>query len=193
MKNKMRNQPRVFIAALILVMLFTQMAFALPAQVPASSAADPVELKAWYTYNWSIVNSIFSCRDSGTGCYVSLNYHAPGWMISQQSVYIDPGWKSPKLVYWTKYYSQKIKNFAYVDVQVEGQLSWDRIKTIGGTKFYWQQVEVDLSAYSGKTIVVKFQTEPNINDRGGRGGKSGGNLFYNRQLFYVQGVTINPE
>jgi hypothetical protein len=188
MQNMIRKNSRLFGIMLILVVILTQTAFVLPAKVPAANAADPVELKFWYTYNWSVVNSIFSCRGSGTGCFVSLNYHAPGWMVSQDNVYIDPSWKAPKLVYWTKYYSQKTLNYAYIEIQEEGSLSWDRIKTIGGSKFYWHQVEVDLSAYSGKTITVKFYTEPNIYSRSARG-----NSYFNKQLFYVQGVTVNPE
>jgi hypothetical protein len=188
MTKMMRNHHPIFTALVGLILLFTQSGFVFQGQLPAGSTATPVELKGWYTYNWSLVNSLYSCRDTGTGCYVSLNYHSPGWMISQQSVYIDPNWKSPKLVYWTKYYSEKIANFAYVEIQVEGERSWSRIKTIGGTKFYWQQAEVDLSAFSGKTIVVKFHTEPNIYYRG-----NSGRIFFNKQLFYVQGVTITAQ
>jgi hypothetical protein len=199
MKPVIINHQRVFSLLCVIAVFVTQSAFSAPIRPAAPTAANvPVEINFWYIHNYSWINSPYSCRDPQKGCYVAINYKVESWIVSQKSVLIDPSWKDPKLVFWTKYISRRFLNYAYVEIQVEGTPGWARIKTYGGTNFLWHQVALDLKAYSGKKILVKFYSEPNLVDVGGqdfsKGHKSTSHpSLYNYQLFYVQGVAIYPE
>lgn len=173
--------------ALVGILLLTQAASV--AAAPQAPQSEPVEIKDWYMHNWSLILSLYSCRGEEDGCWANPNYHASSWLLSAKSVTIDPAWKSPALVYWTKYYSRRAINFCYVEVQPAGETRWDRIKTIGGTKDTWHQVSVDLKAYSGEKLLIKFYCEPNL----GIGPGDRGMAIYNKQILYVDDVTIVPE
>jgi hypothetical protein len=194
MRNKILNV-RIFAVILLLAMFLSQPAFVAPASAEALQQASAVEITNWYTHNWSLINSLYSCRDTGTGCWVAQNYHVSAWLMSSQSVMVDSSWKEPALTFWAKYMSARQVYFTYVEVQVDGETKWDRIKYYSGTSKYWHQETLDLSAYSGKKIKVKFQYEPNVNygaDEDNRRSSRSLNP-YNWQLFYVQGVTVGPK
>jgi hypothetical protein len=197
----------VFRLIVVLAVFLTQCAFVLPDYTSSatntrqeiqlfnqgSTSGGEEQIDKFYAYNWSLVNSIFSCRDISKGCWVYVNYKSKGWLMGQQSVYIDPTWKSPQLVFWTKYYSKRLVNYAHVEVQVEGDTRWDRLKTFGGTRNWWSEMSIDLSAYSGKKIFIKFFVEPNqIPYRYAERSRKYAS-YYNKQLFYVNDVRILPE
>lgn len=195
MRNKILFS-HIFTIILAFTILITQSAFVTPiVSIKAHQQGSPVEITSWYTHYWNMINSLYSCRDSGTGCWVAQNYRVSAWLMSAQSVMIDSSWKEPQLKFWAKYMSDRRVNFTFVEVQVEGETTWDRIKYFGGTNQYWHQETIDLSAYSGKKIFIKFQYEPNVrtgsDDERGRSSRSSNP--YNRQLFYVQGVTVGPK
>ena len=195
MRNKILNN-RIFTIILTCTLLLSQMAFMMPTiSAKTQQQGSPVEITSWYTHNWNMINSLYSWRESGSGCWVAQNYHVSAWLMSAQSVMIDSNWKEPQLMFWTKYMSDRRVNFTYVEVQVEGETSWDRIKYFGGTNKYWHQESIDLSEYSGKKIFIKFQYEPNVrvNSEDGRGRTYRSLNPYNWQLFYVQGVTVGPK
>jgi hypothetical protein len=199
MKPVKLSHQRFLSLVCVIALFMTQSAFSVLFRSTAPVAVnEPVEINNWYVHNYSWINSPYSCRDPQKGCWVAINYKVQAWLLSQKSILIDPGWKDPKLVFWTKYYSQRVMNYAYVEIQVEGDTRWDRIKTFGGTNFLWHQVTLDLKAYSGKKILVKFYNEPNLVNIGeqdfikGRKSTSHPSL-YNHQLFYVLGVAIYPE
>lgn len=133
--------------------------------------------------------SPYSCHESAGGCWANPNYHEKSWLLSKNSVLIDSGWANPALVYWTKYQSRRQINFCYVEVQIAGDTRWDRIKTIGGTKDFWHKAIVDLKAYSGKNVLIKFYCEPNL----GFGDDRRGMALYNKQILYVQDVKVVPD
>lgn len=188
MRNKILNY-RIFAMLLAFSLILSQPVFA----SPVSAQSGATEINTFYTHNWSMINSIYSCRESGTGCWVAHNYHVSGWLMSSQSVMIDSSWNEPVLSFWSKYWSDRRINFTYVEVQVDGETKWDRIKYYGGTNKYWHQESVDLSAYSGKKIKIKFQFVPNsrVDTEDGRSSRSGNR--FNPQVFYVQGVTVGPK
>lgn len=190
--SKISKQQRIWVGLFIVLFAIIQSAIALTTQ-PMTVLADTgsVELNSFYVYNWSWINSPYSCRDPNTGCWVYLNYKAPGWALSQQRATIDEKWKNPTLVFWTKYTSSRTVYFAYVEVQVVGETKWDRLKVFGGTSDIWHQVTVDLKAYSGKTITVKFFAQPNYYTMYRDERK--GNTLFTKEIFYVQGVSIAPE
>ena len=190
--SKISKQQRIVVGLFVLLLAITQSAIGLTTQ-PLAQVADTgsVELNSFYVYNWSWINSPYSCRDPNTGCWVYLNYKAPGWALSQQKTTIDKKWKNPTLVFWTKYSSSRVVNFAFVEIQVAGETKWDRVKVFGGTRDIWQQVTVDLKAYSGKTITVKFFAQPNLYSI--YRDESKGHSQYTKEIFYVQGVSIAPE
>lgn len=186
----------MFAIILAFTILFSQSAFITPIlSIRTHQQGSSVEITSWYTHHWDMINSLYSCRESGTGCWVAQNYRVSAWLMSAQSVMIDSAWKEPQLKFWAKYMSDRRVNFTYVEVQVEGETTWDRIKYYGGTNKYWHQETIDLSAYSGKKIYIKFQYEPNVrtgsDDDRGRSSRSSNP--YNWQLFYVQGVTVGPK
>jgi len=190
--SKLSINRRVLVGLVVMLFAITQSAIGLTTQ-PFAPAADTgsVELNSFYVYNWSWINSPYSCRDPNTGCWVYLNYKAPGWALSQQKATIDAKWKNPTLIFWTKYSASRMVNFAYVEIQVAGDTRWDRVKVLGGTMDVWHQVTVDLKAYSGKSITVKFFAQPSMysvtrNERKGYN-------YYTKEIFYVQGVSISPE
>lgn len=182
---------RIFAVILALSLVLSQPVFA----SPAAAQSGGVEINTFYTHNWSLINSLFSCRDTGTGCWVAQDYHVSAWLMSAQSVTIDSSWKEPVLTFWTKYQSKRLVNFTYVEVLVDGETKWDRIKYFGGTNKYWHQESIDLSAYSGKKIKIKFQFEPVVNYGSDeeKGRRSRSLNPYNWQIFYVQGVTVGPK
>lgn len=192
MRNKILNY-RIFAMLLAFALFLSQAAFSTPVSAKTLSQGSAVEIKTWYTHNWSMINSLYSCRDTGTGCWVAQNYHVRAWLMSSQSVMIDSSWKEPALMFWTKYMSARQVYFTYVEVQVEGETKWDRLKYYSGTSKYWHQESIDLSAYSGKKIFIKFQYEPNVNLESKEGKTSRSLNPYNWQLFYVQGVTVGPK
>lgn len=194
MFKKITTKPAFLVIMVLLVI--SQLAFTQSSQTSTQPAVQTletgsVELNSFYVYNWSWINSPYSCRDPNTGCWVYLNYKAPGWAVSQQSVTIDPKWKNPTLVFWTKYYTARIVNFAYVEVQVDGSRQWDRLKVFTGSKNWWHQETINLSAYSGKKIIVKFYAEPNIYSPYRDQRSTARN--YTKELFYAQGVAVLPE
>lgn len=197
--NKVQKNHIIYWIVAIMI-LFSQSAAIIPAQPDMmTEQTGSVEIDDWWVHSWSLVKSPYSCHgDWQAGCWVSLDYHKQAWLLSQKSVFIDPAWKDPSLVFWTKYYSHRLVNFAYIEIQVEGESTWDRVKIFGGRRIYWHQVVVDLSAYSGKKILVKFVTEPHVvfvGDSESKGGKKfqNSNLFYNKQLFYLKDVSIHSE
>nr|WP_281417526.1 cell wall-binding repeat-containing protein [Lentibacillus saliphilus] len=55
-----------------------------------------------------------------------------------------------------KYASGSAYDFAHVVVSTDGE-SWTQVETFDGLTDDWQSAEIDLSAYSGQTIMVGFQ------------------------------------
>jgi hypothetical protein len=193
MKNLSKSQ-KTQRFALVLIAILSLTLFVLPARAesfPKAAAATEVEINGWYLHNWSLVTSPYSCRDSAKGCWANPNYHVISWLLSAKSVTVDSSWNNPALIYWTKYYSTRLVTFCYVEVQQAGSPRWDRVKAIGGTNMVWRQVAVDLKAYSGKSILVKFYCEPTMQDFG----ETYSSRIYNKQILYVQGVTVmdNPN
>ncbi|MBN1537599.1 MAG: hypothetical protein JW908_12750 [Anaerolineales bacterium] len=186
---------RIFAIILAFTLILSQMAVASPVSAGALHQSGAVEINTFYTHNWSLINSLYSCRDTGTGCWVAQNYHVSAWLMSSQSVMIESSWKDPVLSFWSKYMSAQQVNFVYVEVQVDGETTWDRIKYYGGTNKYWHQESVDLSAYSGKKIKVKFQYVPNVKFNSEDDSRRSSRSLnpYNWQLFYIQGVTVGPK
>ncbi|GAB4470579.1 MAG: hypothetical protein Kow0088_03540 [Anaerolineales bacterium] len=160
----------------------------LNAFVPAQAAAkQEVEINQWYIHRFSLILSPYSCHTGVAGCYANPDYHENSWLLSQAYIPIEQSWANPTLTFWTKHYTRHRVNFCYVEVQKEGSAQWDRLKVIGGTRD-WYQMSLDLSAYRGESIRVKFFCEPN------RGTGEGRNFnLFNKQILYIQDVKIVPD
>lgn len=156
--------------------------------LPAQAAANQeIEINQWYYHRFSLILSPYSCHAGVAGCYANPNYHVNSWLLSQAYIPIEQSWASPALTFWTKHYTQRLVNFCYVEVQKEGSPHWDRIKVIGGTRD-WYRMSLDLSAYRGESIRVKFFCEPT------RGTEEGRHLNrFNKQILYIQDVKIVPN
>ncbi|RCK74428.1 MAG: hypothetical protein ANABAC_2630 [Anaerolineae bacterium] len=144
-----------------------------------------VEIDRWYIHRFSLILSPYSCHEGVAGCYANPDYHVNSWLLSQAYIPIEQSWANPALTFWTKHYSQRRVNFCYVEIQKQGSPQWDRLKAIGGTRD-WYKLSLDLSAYRGESVRVKFYCEPQRGlDPKGRSP----NLF-NKQILYIQDVRI---
>ncbi|PWH18442.1 MAG: hypothetical protein DDG59_05745 [Anaerolineae bacterium] len=151
--------------------------------VHAASSQD-MEINRWYIHRFSLILSPYSCHDGVPGCYANPDYHVNSWLMSQAYFPIEQAWAKPALTFWVKHYSQRRLNFCYVELQKEGSVQWDRVKVIGGTRD-WYEMRIDLSAYRGERIRVKFFCEPN---RGTEEGRL--NNLFNKQILYIQDVKL---
>ena len=156
-----------------------------PAVTPSPSEVPPVIIIDWSTAGWTLSKSD-ECHKPGDMCWIGPNYKEKCSLTSKTSVFIDPAWPRPHLVYWNRYYSEQTGNFGYIEFDVEGQAGWDRRKKIGGTDDQWHQGYVDLKDFSGKNISVRFFFEPDTRT---------GDLtyIYIRRTWYLQDVQVVPD
>jgi hypothetical protein len=66
------------------------------------------------------------------------------------------GASAPKLTYWTKYVFDS-SGQGYVEVSTNGGATWTSVQNLNGNQTGWISKEVDLSAYIGQTIRLRFR------------------------------------
>ncbi len=175
----------VFLGLFTLFLLGLLLTLTYPAQAASPSE---VEIKQWYIHRFSLILSPYSCHGGVAGCYANPDYHVNSWLLSKDYIPIEQNWTNPALTFWTKHYTRRLINFCYVEVQKQGSAKWDRIKVIGGTRD-WYRMSLDLSAYRGESIRVKFFCEPHHNwDDNGQYQRT-----FNKQILYIQDVMIVPD
>jgi hypothetical protein len=75
-------------------------------------------------------------------------------LVCEDTVFIDPEWPNPYLVFWHKY---DLARPANVSILFNSQ--WEYLKIYGKGQSNWSQDAFDLSKYKGDTILIQFSTD----------------------------------
>jgi hypothetical protein len=131
-----------------------------------TSSTGPIQLTDWSTFNLSVLST--GCKFPDQICWRSetqTQYRAVGHknqavvqaetgLISKTSVFIDPGWNNPRLVFWVD------DPFpGDLSVLTKADLNWIMLAHFpltGQGAEDWRSVSVDLSPFKGKTILLNI-------------------------------------
>ncbi|MFH0990669.1 MAG: choice-of-anchor J domain-containing protein [bacterium] len=123
--------------------------------------ADSVDVAAdttkWaWSSPWGRTNSkshsgSFSWTDSPNSSYSPNSNTALSTNINLSSS------TSPVLTFWHQYSLETNVDYGYVEISTNGGSSWAAIHTVTGIDTSWKQVRIDLSAYIGSTIGLRFR------------------------------------
>ncbi len=108
---------------------------------------------AWtFTGSWDLTSTQFhsppSClTDSPSGDYPDQ---------SSTSATLNDGYFATHLSFWHRYAIESGWDYGYVQVSADGG-PWESIATYTGNLTAWTQVELDLSAYAGQSVRIRFQ------------------------------------
>ena len=64
---------------------------------------------------------------------------------------------TPVLSFWQRYELESGYDRGYVEVSTDGGSSWTSLANFTGTNLTWHKVELDLSAYKGQSVFVRFR------------------------------------
>ncbi len=161
-----------------------------PAIIPTdTSLPTPVamSLMDWTLWGWTSSTSPMACQDTNSACWMLTDYRSTSSLEGVGKITVDPSWKSPSLVFQTRYSIKEAKAFGYVEIEVEGEVGWNRVYSLKGSRDYWHEVAIDLSQFSGKTISLRFSTKPYVNIiQVGEATK----MVYNKQTWIIQNINI---
>ena len=114
---------------------------------------------------WAIVTTTFKSpshawTDSPAGNYannldVSLRTAAP--------ISISPAITLPVLSFWHRYNLETNYDFGNVEVSANGGITWTVLDDFTGVNASWTAVGLDLSAYKGQSILVRFRLHTDVN------------------------------
>ncbi len=131
-----------------------------PAGLPVSVYSNTFEsgFAGWTTTGtWALVtnsshSATHSLHDSPAGDYVdnSATYASLNTPIAMPA--------GAKLSFWHKYALESGYDYAYVQVSTNNS-TWTTVATYNGTITAWTQAEVDLSAYAGQSVYLRFRFE----------------------------------
>jgi hypothetical protein len=125
-----------------------------PSQTPVPSAT-PVTIRQWK--NAYIIQTSNGCH-SATSCWVGASdgYSHDIILLADETVFVDPNWDNPYLVFWHTY---KVgdKLSASVAIRVDG--SWVQLVSYRPGFQDWEQVALDLNPYKGKDITLRFSAK----------------------------------
>jgi hypothetical protein len=131
-----------------------------PAGLPVSVYSNSFEsgFAGWtVTGTWALVTSsshsaTHSLHDSPAGNYVdnSATYASLNTPIAMPA--------GAKLAFWHKYTLESGYDYAYVQVSTNNT-TWTTVATYNGTLAAWTLAEVDLGAYAGQSVYLRFRLE----------------------------------
>jgi hypothetical protein len=119
---------------------------------------DSGGLQGWTpTGSWSVVSSdahsgSYSVTDSPYGNY--SNY-SNSYLKSPQ--FDLSGSMTPMLTFWHRYAFENGYDKGMVEISINYGSSWTELKRFTGTESTWTAETVSLSAYSGKTVMIRFR------------------------------------
>ncbi len=121
-------------------------------------------------------NGPSSCH-SGSKCWgtnMSSTYNNNENAYLEREFYISSG---TFLTFWYWHNLETGLDYAYVKVSDNGGVSWTTLKEYTGSSNEWKNESIDLSAYEGKTVIIRFEisTDSSITYAG----------------FYIDDVSIN--
>ena len=119
----------------------------------------PLILTDWRLYFFNKV--LAGCYLEGQDCWAANdsplhNSRYGGFnltMTTRESIYIDPSWPNPYLVFWHTYRSDKSLDVVCV-VDSRKDILWHYGGSVGNWK--WDQVAVSLSKYIGQNVTIMF-------------------------------------
>jgi hypothetical protein len=145
---------------------------------PSSSSDKPIPLTGWTTT--SSMRQAPGCGEDSSGPPCWFGREKELIMTLKEPVLIDSSWANPYLILSQHYVF--IQN-ATIFVQDEG--SWKVLWSFPkGQSSSWQPVQIDLSKYKGKEIVIQF----NVSGSSGQMYTSG-----SRNEWYIRDPQINPN
>lgn len=153
---------------------------------PSPEGGELVEITAWEAIGWNSM-SPEKCDEPEIGCWGVLNFKVKTSLTSELSVYIDPAWLNPYLVFWSKHNSEVREPFGYIMVSPEGSVNWEYLDTVASPQNYWQKRYFDLSQFKGDNILVRFYCEPVVTIT------QMGNLRYLSYSWFIQDVVVDPN
>ena len=111
--------------------------------------------------DWALIDSptlggLYAITDSPSGSYPD---NANTTLTTAGSIDLSTA-TSPVLTFWQKYWVE-YQDYIYVEVTTDGGLTWENVNSLGNQVFQstWTQVLVDLSAYAGQTIKIRFRLQ----------------------------------
>ena len=100
----------------------------------------------------------FSWSDSPSGSYASGSNKSLKISIDLGSAVM------PVLTYWQKFALEENHDYGYIEINEIGTSSWFRASFITGTSSTWVQEKLDLSAFAGKQINLRFLLSSDSNN-----------------------------
>jgi hypothetical protein len=152
----------------------------------SGGSLEPIQILDWKMAFWVYTSS--GC-EGGKPCWITnddYKKHLGGSLIltSKKSYFIDPNWPNPYLVFWNKRDNPATLT---VDVVIDGTPITLRQYPKG--QKYWSSDAIDIRAYKGKEIIVRF-VAPGKTGEGG-GGNFGDN--YPSTHWFVGNIQIFPS
>jgi hypothetical protein len=150
-----------------------------PTLAPVISS-EPIQILDWKMAFWvSLPNG---CKGDSPCWRTNDDYKkhlgmSPMVLTSEKSFLIDSSWSRPTLVFWDK---RKISNPGTVELIIEGTPILIKEYPRGQTE--WSSESIDLSAYKGKEISIRFA----VNGKWGSGGIPGSE-------WYLENIQIIPD
>jgi len=90
--------------------------------------------------------------------------------LNSSLTYADPiqVGASTHVSFWRYYDIEANWDYAFFEISVNGGATWKKLKTYTGTAATWTQETIDLSAYAGTSILMRFryQTDPAVTGEG---------------------------
>lgn len=111
--------------------------------------------------NWT--KTTYWTRTSSNKHSGSWSMHREIWITTDTLTLNTPlilaGTTAPQLTYWTKYSTAGSgSGFTRVEVSTDGGATWTTVQTISGYTAVWVSKQVNLSAYAGQTIRLRFSS-----------------------------------
>ena len=110
--------------------------------------------------SWGLTTSQYHSR-SHSWRYNSYNQNSS--LRLANPVYISDTIAWPMLRFWQRYSLQTNLDFGYVEISTTASLTWTALLTYTGSNTTWREVALDLGAFKGQTIQVRYRLRSNPN------------------------------
>lgn len=110
-----------------------------------------------WTGNWAKTGSTYHSPDSSFTDSPSGNYPNNATLVGEINQDIDlTSYYGARLKFWTKYALEEGWDSVHLQISTDGGATWHDVKAYTGTVSDWTQEIIDLGAYAGKVIRVRF-------------------------------------
>lgn len=105
----------------------------------------------WFTYPDT---AHWGSKCWGTDLDNTYNNNGDCWLVSPEVDLTKA--KSANLTFWHWHYFETDWDFGYLEITTDGGSTWQTVATYTGAKTQWSQQLVDLNAYAGNVVQLKF-------------------------------------